>query len=266
MTASSTATPAEARALGLGRPRGPGRGRVAARDACRALAAQTYPAHGRHRRRQRVDRRVARAPHPGARRADASITSARGPRPRRARSSAALDASRRERGGLPPGAARRRRARSRARDAAGRGGRRHARRRSRRRRGREGRRLGRAAPAPRRRPVRRPLRPRRTRRCSRARSIRVSSTACSRCCASRRARCWSSRDAWRRGGAVRRADRRPHEDLDFCWRARVAGFRVLMTPLARVRHRARPPWRASRRRADITARATTRTAPPSRRC
>lgn len=27
-----------------------------------------------------------------------------------------------------------------------------------------------------------------------------------------------------------------HEDLDFCWRARLAGFRVLMTPLARVRH------------------------------
>ena len=28
-----------------------------------------------------------------------------------------------------------------------------------------------------------------------------------------------------------------HEDLDFCWRARLAGFRVLMTPLARARHR-----------------------------
>jgi GT2 family glycosyltransferase len=27
-----------------------------------------------------------------------------------------------------------------------------------------------------------------------------------------------------------------HEDLDFCWRARVAGFRVVMTPLARARH------------------------------
>ncbi|HEV8564877.1 MAG TPA: glycosyltransferase family 2 protein [Actinomycetota bacterium] len=27
-----------------------------------------------------------------------------------------------------------------------------------------------------------------------------------------------------------------HEDLDFCWRARLAGFRVLMTPLARARH------------------------------
>ena len=27
-----------------------------------------------------------------------------------------------------------------------------------------------------------------------------------------------------------------HEDLDLCWRARVAGYRVLMTPLARARH------------------------------
>jgi GT2 family glycosyltransferase len=29
-----------------------------------------------------------------------------------------------------------------------------------------------------------------------------------------------------------------HEDLDFCWRARLAGFRVLMTPLGRARHMA----------------------------
>jgi GT2 family glycosyltransferase len=29
-----------------------------------------------------------------------------------------------------------------------------------------------------------------------------------------------------------------HEDLDFCWRARLAGFRVLMTPQARARHMA----------------------------
>ncbi len=27
-----------------------------------------------------------------------------------------------------------------------------------------------------------------------------------------------------------------HEDLDLCWRARLAGFKVLMTPLARARH------------------------------
>ena len=42
-------------------------------------------------------------------------------------------------------------------------------------------------------------------------------------------------------------------DLDLCWRARVAGWRVLMTPLARVRHRAasehddRPTTERSRR-------------------
>src|SRR5205823_1500252 len=28
-----------------------------------------------------------------------------------------------------------------------------------------------------------------------------------------------------------------HDDLDLCWRARLAGFRVVMTPLARARHR-----------------------------
>ncbi|MEP6972855.1 MAG: glycosyltransferase family 2 protein [Actinomycetota bacterium] len=46
-----------------------------------------------------------------------------------------------------------------------------------------------------------------------------------------------SRDAWQRTGLFdERLDTR-HEDLDFCWRARLAGFRVLMTPLARARHR-----------------------------
>jgi GT2 family glycosyltransferase len=46
-----------------------------------------------------------------------------------------------------------------------------------------------------------------------------------------------SREAWRRTGAFdERLDGR-HDDLDFCWRARLAGFRVLMTPLAQVRHR-----------------------------
>ncbi len=43
-----------------------------------------------------------------------------------------------------------------------------------------------------------------------------------------------------------------HEDLDFCWRARLAGFRVVMTPLGRARHMAastrgdRPSDRPSR--------------------
>ena len=46
-----------------------------------------------------------------------------------------------------------------------------------------------------------------------------------------------SREAWQRTGLFdERLDAR-HEDLDFCWRARLAGFRVLMTPLARARHR-----------------------------
>jgi GT2 family glycosyltransferase len=47
-----------------------------------------------------------------------------------------------------------------------------------------------------------------------------------------------SREAWTRVGSFdERLDSR-HADLDLCWRARVAGFRVLMTPLARIRHRA----------------------------
>jgi GT2 family glycosyltransferase len=46
-----------------------------------------------------------------------------------------------------------------------------------------------------------------------------------------------SRDAWSRVGLFdERLDAR-HGDLDLCWRARMAGFKVLMTPLARVRHR-----------------------------
>jgi GT2 family glycosyltransferase len=46
-----------------------------------------------------------------------------------------------------------------------------------------------------------------------------------------------SREAWQRTGPFdERLDGR-HEDLDFCWRARIAGFRVVMTPLAQVRHR-----------------------------
>jgi GT2 family glycosyltransferase len=47
-----------------------------------------------------------------------------------------------------------------------------------------------------------------------------------------------SRETWSRVGLFDERIGPPHEDLDFCWRARVAGFRVLMTPLARVRHRA----------------------------
>jgi GT2 family glycosyltransferase len=63
-----------------------------------------------------------------------------------------------------------------------------------------------------------------------------------------------SREAWQRTGLFdERLDSR-HEDLDFCWRARLAGFHVLMTPLARAKHRdasaagERPP--ARHRRSD----------------
>ena len=58
-----------------------------------------------------------------------------------------------------------------------------------------------------------------------------------------------------------------HEDLDFCWRARLAGFRVLMTPLARAPHRRRDrapasaPGDATGGRSGIT-----RSGRPSPRC
>lgn len=46
-----------------------------------------------------------------------------------------------------------------------------------------------------------------------------------------------AREAWTRAGLFdERLDAR-HDDLDLCWRVRLAGFKVLMTPLARVRHR-----------------------------
>jgi GT2 family glycosyltransferase len=46
-----------------------------------------------------------------------------------------------------------------------------------------------------------------------------------------------SREAWQRTGAFDERYGGHHDDLDFCWRARLAGFRVLMTPLALARHR-----------------------------
>ncbi|MEW6060103.1 MAG: glycosyltransferase family 2 protein [Actinomycetota bacterium] len=46
-----------------------------------------------------------------------------------------------------------------------------------------------------------------------------------------------SREAWQRTGALDERLAGRHDDLDFCWRARLAGFRVLMTPLAQARHR-----------------------------
>lgn len=47
-----------------------------------------------------------------------------------------------------------------------------------------------------------------------------------------------SRAAWQRTGLPDERLASHHDDLDFCWRARLAGFRVLMTPLAQARHRA----------------------------
>jgi len=41
-----------------------------------------------------------------------------------------------------------------------------------------------------------------------------------------------SREAWQRTGPFDERFAGHHDDLDFCWRARLAGFRVLMTPLA----------------------------------
>ncbi len=46
-----------------------------------------------------------------------------------------------------------------------------------------------------------------------------------------------SREAWQRTGPFDERFAGHHDDLDFCWRARLAGFRVLMTPLATARHR-----------------------------
>jgi GT2 family glycosyltransferase len=45
-----------------------------------------------------------------------------------------------------------------------------------------------------------------------------------------------SRAAWNRIGPPDERLESRHDDLDFCWRARVAGFRVLMTPRAVARH------------------------------
>ncbi len=46
-----------------------------------------------------------------------------------------------------------------------------------------------------------------------------------------------AREAWQRVGLFDDRMSGPQAELDLCWRARIAGYRVLMTPLARVRHR-----------------------------
>ena len=45
-----------------------------------------------------------------------------------------------------------------------------------------------------------------------------------------------AREAWKRAGLLDERLDEAHQGLDLCWRVRLAGFRVLMTPLARVRH------------------------------
>lgn len=47
-----------------------------------------------------------------------------------------------------------------------------------------------------------------------------------------------SRAAWERAGLPDERLGPHHDDMDFCWRVRLAGYRVLVTPLAQVRHRA----------------------------
>jgi GT2 family glycosyltransferase len=47
-----------------------------------------------------------------------------------------------------------------------------------------------------------------------------------------------SRDAWKRAGLLDERLADAHQGLDLCWRVRLAGFRVVMMPLARVRQRA----------------------------
>ncbi|MEX0832708.1 MAG: glycosyltransferase [Actinomycetota bacterium] len=46
-----------------------------------------------------------------------------------------------------------------------------------------------------------------------------------------------SKPAWQRAGLPDERLGSHHEDLDYCWRVRLAGFRVLMTPLGVARHR-----------------------------
>ncbi len=67
------------------------------------------------------------------------------------------------------------------------------------------------------------------------------------------------RDVWQRVGLFDERLGDDDGDLDLCWRARLAGFRVLMTPRARVRHRAagerddRPGVERSRRHEEDRA-------------
>ena len=73
-----------------------------------------------------------------------------------------------------------------------------------------------------------------------------------------------ARDAWEGTELFDERLDPAHAELDLCWRTRVAGYRVLMTPLARVRIGDAPDARVARRRR--AGPATRRTARRSRRC
>ena len=50
-----------------------------------------------------------------------------------------------------------------------------------------------------------------------------------------------ARDTWKKAGLLDERIAARHQSLDFCWRARIAGFRVVMMPLARARLRVAGP-------------------------
>lgn len=63
------------------------------------------------------------------------------------------------------------------------------------------------------------------------------------------------RDVWQRVGLLDERLGDDDADLDLCWRVRVGGWRVLMTPLARVRHRSAGERGADRDRRYVEDRA-----------
>ena len=71
-------------------------------------------------------------------------------------------------------------------------------------------------------------------RCSRARSTKASSIGCWRCSPSTACAMLVDRAVWQRIGLY--DERLGSDDVDLCWRARLGGWRVVMTPRARVEH------------------------------
>ena len=240
------------------RPRRARRRRLAPRVPARARRTD-LPAAGRARRRRRVDA-TAPASSSSRRSGDGRVIALRAPpRPRRLGRRGRARAPVAARGRLPLGAARRRRARPRRRDAPRRGRDRDpassasassARRSSTGTQPRLLRDVGRSADR-----FGHPYTPLQPGEIDQGQFDRVLEVLCVSSCAM-----LISRDAWQRVGLFDERLDADHEDLDLCWRARLAGFRVLMTPLARARHRdatatgERPPPSAT------ASRATTRIA------